>query len=107
MGEYVFLSILFVLVIASFLFARHMDKVFYESILDKKVVINNYREYFKLYIDYHYSSDRITSIEELNISEQELIRKIKWFNNKYRLYGYYIAPESLLFTGKEENYGCS
>ena len=102
MGEYIFLGILFVLLIGSFVFARHMDKVLYESMLDKKVVINNYREYSKLYMDYHYNSSRITTVEELNISEQELIKKIKWFNDKYRFYGYYIAPESLLFTSKEE-----
>ena len=107
MGEYIFLEVLFILLIATFLYARHRDRVLYESILDKKVVMNNYREYSKLYIDYHYSSDRITSLEELNNSEIELIKKIAWFNNKYRLYGYYIAPESLLFTGKEENYDCS
>lgn len=80
--------------------ASHRKAIEDQAYLDKSLVLQKYLAYSKLYQDYHFKSDRIVSINEVEEAHDRLIRAYVWFNKKYKKYGIYLPPE--LFEFEEE-----
>lgn len=87
--------IVVVILLGSFLFAKHMDTIRMQAWLDKKIIIEKWIKYRHIKDQYETGHDFIISIEEVNEAEQDLLKTAKWYNNKYRLYGYCCPPELL------------
>lgn len=83
------------LVMGSFLFAKHMDTIRIQAWLDKKIIVEKWIKYRRIRDQYETGHEFIISIEELNKAEQDLRKTVKWYNDKYRLYGYCCPPELL------------
>ena len=83
------------LVIGSFLFAKHMDTIRTQAWLDKKIIIDKWAKYRRIKDQYKTDRKFIVSIEEVNEAAQDLRKVAKWYNDKYRLYGYCCPPELL------------
>lgn len=85
-------AVVIVLILGSFLFAEYMNTIRMRAWLDQKIVT---KKWFK----YHCVKDQYKighgSIEEVNEAEQDLRKVAKWYNDKYRLYGYCCPPELL------------
>lgn len=79
------------ILLSSFLFAKHMDAIRMQAWLDKKIIVEKWIKYRR----YKTGHDFIISIEEVNEAEQDLRKTAKWYNDKYRLYGYCCPPELL------------
>lgn len=84
-----------ILLLSSFLFAKHMDTIRMQAWLDKKVIIEKWIKYRRIKDQYETGHDFIVSIGEVNEAEQDLRKVAKWYNDKYRLYGYCCPPELL------------
>ena len=85
----------------AFLFAQHMDTIRLQARIDRNIIINKWIKYRRIKDQYEIGHDFIVSIEEVNEAEQDLRKTAKWYNDKYRLYGYCCPPE-LLFDLEEE-----
>lgn len=96
MWETVIIPIIVVIfVLSSFLFAEHMNTVRTQAWLDRKIIINKWAKYCRIKDQYETGHDFIVSIEEVNGAAQDLRKVAKWYNDKYRLYGYCCPPELL------------
>ena len=87
--------IVVVILLGSFLFAKHMDTIRMQAWLDRKIIIEKWIKCRRIKDQYETSHDFIVSIEEVNEAEQDLHKVAKWYNDKYRLYGYCCPPELL------------
>lgn len=83
------------ILLGSFLFAKHMDAIRMQAWLDKKIIIEKWIKYRRIKDQYETGHDFIVSVEEVNEAEQDLRKVAKWYNDKYRLYGYCCPPELL------------
>jgi hypothetical protein len=90
-----------VILLSSFLFARHMDTIRMQAWLDKKIIVEKWIKYRRIKDQYENGHDFIVSIEEVNEAQLDLLKTAKWYNDKYRLYGYCCPPE-LLFDLEEQ-----
>ena len=88
-------TIVVTVVMGSFLFAKHMDAIHTQAWLDKKIIVEKWIKYRRIKDQYKTGHDFIVSIEEVNEAEQDLLKTAKWYNDKYRLYGYCCPPELL------------
>lgn len=96
MWEAVIIPIITVtLIVGSFLFAKHMDAIRMQAWLDKKIIVEKWIKYRRIRDQYETGHEFIISIDELNEAEQDLRKTAKWYNDKYRLYGYCCPPELL------------
>ena len=93
--------IVVILVLGSFLFAKHMDTISLQAWVDKKIIVEKWIKYRRIKDQYETGYKFIVSIEEVNEAERDLRNVAKWYNDKYRLYGYCCPPE-LLFDLEEE-----
>ena len=102
MWETIIISIVVaIILLSSLLFAHHMDTIRTHAWLDKKIIIAKWIKYRRIKDQYETGHDSIISIEEVNEAEQDLRNIAKWYNDKYRLYGYCCPPE-LLFDLEEK-----
>lgn len=81
-----------VILLGSFLFAKHMDTIRIQAWQDKKIVIMKWVKYSRIK---NGNAPFISTIEDLNEAEQDLRKTADWYNKKYKLYGYYCPPELL------------
>lgn len=81
-----------VILLSSFLFAKHMDTIRMQAWLDKKIVIMKWVKYSRIK---NGDAPFISTIEDLNEAEQDLRKTAAWYNKKYKLYGYCCPPELL------------
>lgn len=81
-----------VILLGSFLFAKHMDKIRMQAWQDKKIVIMKWVKYSRIK---NGDAPFISTIEDLNEAEQDLRKTAAWYNKKYKLYGYCCPPELL------------
>lgn len=88
-------AIVVIILWSSFLFAKHMDTIRMQAWLDKKIIIEKWIKYRRVKDQYETGHDFIVPIEEVNEAEQDLLKVVKWYNDKYRLYGYCCPPELL------------
>lgn len=96
MWETVVISVVaLVILLDSFLFAKHTDTIHMQAWLDKKIIIEKWIKYRRIKDQYEVGHDFIISVEEVNEAEQDLRKVAKWYNDKYRLYGYCCLPELL------------
>ena len=84
-----------VILLGSFLFAKHMDTIRMQAWLDKKIIIEKWIKYRRIKDQFETGHDFIVSIEEVNEAEQDLRKTAAWYNKKYKLYGYCCPPELL------------
>ena len=84
-----------VILLGSFLFAKHMDTIRMQAWLDKKIIIEKWIKYRRIKDQYETGHDFIVSVEEVNEAELDLLKVAKWYNKKYKLYGYCCPPELL------------
>ena len=91
----IIIPIIVVIILSAFLFAEHMDTIRMQAWLDKKTIIAKWIKYRRIKDQYETGHDCIVSIEEVNEAEQELRTIAKWYNKKYKLYGYCCPPELL------------
>ena len=89
------------ILLSSFFFAKHMDVIRMQAWLDKKIVIEKWIKYRRIKDQYETGHDFIVSIEKVNEAEQDLRKVAKWYNDKYRFFGYRCPPE-LLFELEED-----
>lgn len=89
--------IVVIVLVGSFCFAKHIDTIRTQAWLDKKIIIKKWIKYCRIKKQFECGHDFIVSIEEVNEAEQDLLKIAKWYNDKYRLYGYCCPPE-LLFN---------
>lgn len=87
--------IVVVILLGSFLFAKHMDTIRMQAWLDKKIIVEKWIKYRRIKDQYETGHDFIVSIEEVNEAQLDLLKTAKWYNDKYRLYGYCCPPELL------------
>lgn len=87
--------IVVVILLGSFLFAKHMDTIRMQAWLDKKIIIEKWIKYRRIKDQYETGHDFIVSVEEVNEAQLDLRKTAKWYNGKYRLYGYCCPPELL------------
>jgi hypothetical protein len=87
--------IVVVILLGSFLFAKHMDTIRMQAWLDKKIIVEKWIKYHRIKDQYKTGHDFIVSIEEVNEAQLDLLKTAKWYNDKYRLYGYCCPPELL------------
>ena len=90
-------TVVMVILLGSFLFAKHMDTIRMQAWQDKKIVIMKWVKYSRIK---NGNAPFISTIEDLNEAEQDLRKTADWYNKKYRLYGYCCPPE-LLFELEE------
>jgi hypothetical protein len=95
MLEAVIIPIIVVVVISSFLFAQHMDTIRLQARIDRNIIISKWIKYRRIKDQYEIGHDFIVSIEEVNEAQLDLLKTAKWYNDKYRLYGYCCPPELL------------
>jgi hypothetical protein len=96
MWETVVISVVvLVILLGSFLFTKHTDTIRMQAWLDKKIIIEKWIKYRRIKDQYETGHDFIVSVEEVNEAEQDLRKIAKWYNDKYRLYGYCCPPELL------------
>lgn len=96
MWETVVISVVaLVILLGSFLFAKHTNTIHMQAWLDKKIIIEKWIKYRRIKDQYEAGHDFIISVEEVNEAEQDLRKVAKWYNDKYRLYGYCCPPELL------------
>jgi hypothetical protein len=81
-----------VILLGSFLFAKHMDTIRMQAWQDKKIVIMKWVKYSRIK---NGNAPFISTIEDLNEAEQDLRKTAAWYNKKYKLYGYCCPPELL------------
>ena len=81
-----------VILLGSFLFAKHMDKIRMQAWQDKKIIIMKWVKYSRIK---NGNAPFISTIEDLNEAEQDLRKTAAWYNKKYKLYGYCCPPELL------------
>lgn len=81
--------------LGSFLFAKHMDAIRMQAWNDKKIIIEKWIKYRRIKDQFETGHDFIVSIEEVNEAEQDLRTIAQWYNKKYKLYGYCCPPELL------------
>jgi hypothetical protein len=84
--------IVVVILLGSFLFAKHMDTIRMQAWQDKKIVIMKWVKYSRIK---NGNAPFISTIEDLNEAEQDLRKTVAWYNKKYKLYGYCCPPELL------------
>lgn len=84
--------IIAVILLSSFLFAKHMDTIRMQAWQDKKIVIMKWVKYSRIK---NGNAPFISTIEDLNEAEQDLRKTAAWYNKKYKLYGYCCPPELL------------
>lgn len=84
-----------IVLLGSFLFAKHMDTIRMQAWLDKKIIIEKWIKYHHIKDQFETGHDFIVSIKEVNEAEQDLRAIVKWYNKKYKLYGYCCPPELL------------
>ena len=84
--------IVVVILLSSFLFAKHMDTIRMQAWQDKKIVIMKWVKYSRIK---NGNAPFISTIEDLNEAEQDLRKTAAWYNKKYKLYGYCCPPELL------------
>ena len=87
--------IVVVILLGSFLFAKHMDTIRMQAWLDKKIIIEKWIKYRRIKDQYETGHDFIVSVEEVNEAKLDLLKTAKWYNDKYRLFGYCCPPELL------------
>lgn len=93
MLETVIIPIVVVIVLlGSFLFAKHMDTIRMQAWQDKKIIIMKWQKYNRIK---NGNAPFISTIEDLNEAEQDLRKTAAWYNKKYKLYGYCCPPELL------------
>ena len=93
MLETVIIPIVVVIVLlGSFLFAKHMDTIRMQAWQDKKIIIMKWVKYNRIK---NGNAPFISTIEDLNEVEQDLRKTAAWYNKKYKLYGYCCPPELL------------
>ena len=97
MLEAVIIPIIVMVIISSFLFSQHMDIIRLQAQVDKKIIVEKWIKYCRIKDQYEVGHDFIVSIEEVNEAKRDLLKVAKWYNDKYRLYGYCCPPE-LLFN---------
>jgi hypothetical protein len=85
-------TIVAVILLGSFLFAKHMDTIRMQAWQDKKIVIMKWVKYSRIK---NGNAPFISTIEDLNEAEQDLRKTAAWYNKKYKLYGYCCPPELL------------
>ena len=85
--------VLVVVLLGSFLFAKHMDTIRMQAWLDKKIIVEKWIKYRRIKDQFETGHDFIVSVEEVNEAEQDLRTVAKWYNKKYKLYGYCCPPE--------------
>ena len=95
MWETVVVPIVVAVILGSFFFAQHMDTIRLRAWADKKIIVEKWLKYRRIKDQYETGHDFIVSIEEVNEAEQDLRKVAKWYNDKYRLYGYCCPPELL------------
>ena len=61
-----------VILLGSFLFAKHMDTIRMQAWLDKKIIVEKWLKYRRIKDQYETGHDFIVSIEEVNEAEQDL-----------------------------------
>ena len=81
-----------VILLGSFLFAKHMDTIRMQAWQDKKIVIMKWVKYSRIKSG---NAPFISTKEDLNEAEQDLRKTADWYNKKYKLYGYCCPPELL------------
>jgi hypothetical protein len=81
-----------VILLGSFLFAKHIDTIRMQAWQDKKIVIMKWVKYSRIK---NGNAPFISTIEDLNEAEQDLRKTAAWYNKKYKLYGYCCPPELL------------
>lgn len=96
MLETVVIPIIIVVIIGLFLFDQHMDTIRTQAWLDKKIITEKWIKYHRIKDQYETGHDFTISVEKVNEAEQDLRKVAKWYNDKYRLYGY-CCPIELLF----------
>ena len=71
-----------VILLGSFLFAKHMDTIRMQAWQDKKIVIMKWVKYSRIK---NGNAPFISTIEDLNEAEQDLRKTAAWYNKKYKL----------------------
>lgn len=84
-----------IVLLGSFLFAKHMDAIRMQAWHDKKIIIEKWIKYRRIKDQFETGHDFIVSIEEVNEAEQDLRTIAQWYNKKYKIYGYCCPPELL------------
>lgn len=102
MEEVIVLGIIaFIAIISAVFISIHLDKIRDQAYEDKKIVLHKWLVYAKLKLDYECGEgETIVCIDEVEEAHANLLKMAKWFNKKYRLYGYCIPPE-LLYLEEE------
>lgn len=99
--------IVVVLLGGTLMFANHMENIRTQAWLDKKHVIAKWLVYSRKYNAYYFGKDGvIVCIDEVEEAWDNLMEAARWYNRKYRKYGYCIPPE-LLTKFKEEDHETS
>ena len=88
-------TIVAVILLSSFLFAKHMDTIRMQAWFDRNIIIEKWIKYRRIKDQYETGHDFIVSIEEVNEAAQDLRKVAKWYNDKYRVYGGCCPPELL------------
>lgn len=91
----ILIPIIVMIIISSFLFSHHMDTIRLQAQVDKRIIIEKWIKYRRIKDQYETGHNFIISIEEVNEAGQDLRKIAKWYNDKYRLYGYCCPPELL------------
>lgn len=88
-----------VILLSSFLFAKHMDTIRIQAHMNRKYVIAKWVAYFRAYNAYYHGSDdsRLVCYDEVEEARKELMDAAEWYNKKYKKYGYCAPPELLFF----------
>lgn len=78
--------------------SSHQKTIADQAYLDKSMVLRKYLVYAKLNYNYRFNQgDRIVCIDEVEEAKAKLDEAVRWYNKKYRRYGYYIPLEILRF----------
>lgn len=97
---------LLALLVGTWRFARHMDKIREQAWLDKKLIIAKWSSYYRIYNAYYHGNGNVlVCYDEVEEARKELKDCADWYNKKYKKYGYCAPPELLLF--EEEQYETS
>lgn len=96
-----------VILLGSFLFAKHMDTIRMQAHMDRKYVITKWLVYSRKYNAYHFGEDGvIVCVDEVEEAWKNLMDAANWYNKRYNKYGCCIPPE-LLIKFKEEDHEAS